>query len=216
MEFVSKFIVKRTLFQLLATFTLFRVHVKCHHFPTNCTSSRVQYTNWKRISPLTSKNQINFVLILDFDIRGFFGLGMHHELFPTSLTFLQFNTEMSHSRSVPLLSPFSRLDKVDETQWSNGLLFNEYWTQHVSSALLRHLTFHATALPYLKTYSQNHHTYATISAQFGLITQRLFVRSFRIPGYHNGRYEQLYSRAVLLMSTDVSEEHVTSAFRFEG
>jgi hypothetical protein len=37
------------------------------------------------------------------------------------------------------------------TQWSNELLFNEYWTQlihsfHVSSVLLCHLTFPVTAL----------------------------------------------------------------------
>jgi hypothetical protein len=29
----------------------------------------------------------NIVFILDFDIRGFFGLGIHYRLFLTSLTF---------------------------------------------------------------------------------------------------------------------------------
>jgi hypothetical protein len=34
---------------------------------------------------LLSKKQINIVLMLDFDIHGFFGLGIHHELFLTYL-----------------------------------------------------------------------------------------------------------------------------------
>jgi hypothetical protein len=38
--------------------------------------------------PLISKKQFNIILILDFDIREYFGLGIHHELFfLTSLTF---------------------------------------------------------------------------------------------------------------------------------
>jgi hypothetical protein len=37
--------------------------------------------------PLMLKKQINIVLIMDFDIRGFFGLGIHHKLFWMSLAF---------------------------------------------------------------------------------------------------------------------------------
>jgi hypothetical protein len=53
-----------------------------------------------------------------------------------------YNTKLS----VPSHAPFSRLDKAGDTQWSNALLLNVYWTKliqifHVSSALLRHLTF---------------------------------------------------------------------------
>jgi hypothetical protein len=44
-------------------------------------------TNSKWMTPMMSKKQINIILILDFDIRGFFGLGIHHELFLRSLTF---------------------------------------------------------------------------------------------------------------------------------
>jgi hypothetical protein len=44
-------------------------------------------TNSKWMIPLMSKKLINIVLILDFDIRGFFGLGFHHKLFLISSTF---------------------------------------------------------------------------------------------------------------------------------
>jgi hypothetical protein len=66
-----------------------------------------------------SKKQISIVLILDFDIRGFFGLGIHHTLFLTSLTFHlaipAVSNKNSHSLSVPSYAPVSCLDKVDNT-----------------------------------------------------------------------------------------------------
>jgi hypothetical protein len=37
--------------------------------------------------PVMSKKQINIILILDFDIRGFFGLGIHYKLFLTPVAF---------------------------------------------------------------------------------------------------------------------------------
>jgi hypothetical protein len=66
------------------------------------------------------------------------------------LRFLQFSTKIP-IHSVPSYVTFSCLDKVDDTQWSSELLFREYWTQliqtfHMSSVLLRHLTFQVTAL----------------------------------------------------------------------
>jgi hypothetical protein len=109
-------------------------------------------TDAKWLILLMSKKQNNVVLILDFGIRGFFGLGIHHKQSLTSLTFyLAISAvEQKHSQplSVPSYTPFSHVDKVD-AQCSNELLSNEYWTQliqtlHVSSVLLRHRTFQVT------------------------------------------------------------------------
>jgi hypothetical protein len=44
-------------------------------------------TDSKWMTPLMSKKQINVVFIFDFDIRGFFGLGIHYQFFLTPLTF---------------------------------------------------------------------------------------------------------------------------------
>jgi hypothetical protein len=66
------------------------------------------------------KNQMDIVLILDFDISGFFDLGICHKLFLTSLTFhLMTSTILnknSHSLSVLLYTPFSCMDKVGNTK----------------------------------------------------------------------------------------------------
>jgi hypothetical protein len=64
-----------------------------------------------------------------------------------------------HILSVLAYAPYSRMDKVDDTQWSNELLFNKYWMQliktfHVSSVLLCHPTFQVTVLP--DHLAQNH------------------------------------------------------------
>jgi hypothetical protein len=45
-------------------------------------------------TPLMSMKQINIVLILNLNIHGYFGFGMHRKLFLTSLTFLQFNSKI--------------------------------------------------------------------------------------------------------------------------
>jgi hypothetical protein len=67
--------------------------------------------------------------------------------------FQHFHVECQNfTLSVPLKAPFSYLDKADDTQWSNKLLFNKYWEQfiqifHMSSAFLHDLTFQVTVLP---------------------------------------------------------------------
>jgi hypothetical protein len=86
------------------------------------------------------KKQINIVLPLDFDIHGFFGRGIHHKLF---LTFHLAICAVQHKN---LHSLFHRtlhfhVWRKLTTQWSNKLLFNEYWMQlmqnfHVCSVLL--------------------------------------------------------------------------------
>jgi hypothetical protein len=61
-----------------------------------------------------------YYLILDFYIRGFFGLGKffdHHfmDWRLASWRFLQFDTKI-HIHSVSSYAPLSGLDKIDETQ----------------------------------------------------------------------------------------------------
>jgi hypothetical protein len=66
--------------------------------------------------------KINIFLILDFNIRGYSGLGIHHKLFLTSLTFrlaisvVFEHSDKTHTLPGPSFASFSRLDKVDATR----------------------------------------------------------------------------------------------------
>jgi hypothetical protein len=76
-----------------------------------------------------------------------------------------------HSFSVT----FSRLDKGDEAQWSNEMLYNEDWTQfiqlfHVSSLFFDHLTLQVTAHGAKLKVSLE--TYFLVLACFPLFTDR--------------------------------------------
>jgi hypothetical protein len=83
-------------------------------------------TKMEDISDVGKWDQCCF--IMEFDIRGLFGLGIHHKLLLTSLMF----DNTSHIHSVPSYAPFSRVDEVYDGQWTSYCSLN---TEHGLSRL---------------------------------------------------------------------------------